>query len=46
MLDDADTYRRYCSAARTNARKYLRPVVQELIDTQILPMPSGTAPDP
>ncbi len=38
-LDDPDTYRLHSRAACTNARKYLRPVVQELIEADVLRPP-------
>lgn len=49
-LDDPDAYQRCAQAARTNARKYLRPVVRELIEANVVrptqSPPSRVQPDP
>ncbi|MGH3715089.1 MAG: glycosyltransferase [Micromonosporaceae bacterium] len=48
-LDDPDAYHQHAQAARTNARKYLRPVVRELSEADVLrpeQSPSLVQPDP
>lgn len=39
-LDDSATHQRYAQAAHANARKYLRPVVHELVEAQVLTTPA------